>query len=439
MTALAQNNDILDVAKQVATSLEDLAGGVQGNALQTGHQATGAGSYSPITLHDSNIKLRLTTDSGHSMDKPLELGSEPAGELLPHKHGEAEPALELLTPQRQHPSHQRFGLGARRVTFGSARLGQFGDSAETSAQEGRTPPDGEVQVITDGERNQGYEYPVGRPGSSIISKKGAGRERAATFTQGDHNTRGSTNQEQADPYEGPAYKGQRNVLRSRLHKHTWPPQPLSRAPHPATAPQEAQHQDTLPPAPGRGDLQSRGRAEAISREQEAKDSIPPCADPPRHQEQEANNGPTPVRSSFSTRIRIAETLATSTDRLIGSTTSAPPSRLHAPATMLAHGTPSPSHGHPPHGGHPAGKPTPLGGDRRPQAQPPQAQAPQAPPSRAPPAPYQSGTTHATQTSTQISTPTTGPAAAGIQATAPRVNGGRVASITFEQGLFPALP
>ena len=40
-TALAESSDLLDVADQVATALENLA---KGNALQTGHHAPGAGA-----------------------------------------------------------------------------------------------------------------------------------------------------------------------------------------------------------------------------------------------------------------------------------------------------------------------------------------------------------------------------------------------------------
>ena len=40
-------SDLLEVTEQAATALEDLAIGDRGDALQAGHQAPGAGHYSP--------------------------------------------------------------------------------------------------------------------------------------------------------------------------------------------------------------------------------------------------------------------------------------------------------------------------------------------------------------------------------------------------------
>ena len=66
VAALAERSDLLDVAKQVATALEDLARGDRVDALQAGHQEPGAGHYSPTfepppdTGSDHSIEVFFT-------------------------------------------------------------------------------------------------------------------------------------------------------------------------------------------------------------------------------------------------------------------------------------------------------------------------------------------------------------------------------------------
>ena len=74
------------------------------------------------TLHNSVIELLPDTESGGSMDELLGPGADASVKMLPHERGETETALNQSTPRRRHPSQQRGGRGARRVTFGNARL-----------------------------------------------------------------------------------------------------------------------------------------------------------------------------------------------------------------------------------------------------------------------------------------------------------------------------
>ena len=47
VAALAENSDLLDLAQQVATALEDPTIGNRGDALKAEHKAPGAGHVSP--------------------------------------------------------------------------------------------------------------------------------------------------------------------------------------------------------------------------------------------------------------------------------------------------------------------------------------------------------------------------------------------------------
>ena len=61
-------------------------------------------------------------------------------------------------PEGGNPSRQRVGWGARRATFGNVRLGEPRETAAPQAQDRNTASDSEVQVITDSDSSQGYEY-----------------------------------------------------------------------------------------------------------------------------------------------------------------------------------------------------------------------------------------------------------------------------------------
>ena len=153
VTALAESSDLLDVAEQLATALEDLARGDQGDILQAGHHAPGAGPYAlqphlraaliassdhsigmlsdhsgetgdtpnelahqgadvitlrarhstqQVTLHNSVIELCPDTDSGRSLDQVLGPGSHPPVKVTLHERGETETALDQSTPKKMH-------------------------------------------------------------------------------------------------------------------------------------------------------------------------------------------------------------------------------------------------------------------------------------------------------------------------------------------------
>ena len=196
------------------------------------------------TLLDSVIELLPDTDSGPSKDELLGPGSDLFVEVLPHERGETETALDQSTPWRRHPSQQRGGRGARRVTFGDTRLEELGEKAATSAQEGDTSSDSEVQVVTDSESEQGYNrYPAHPEYSADPSESSIGArrvtvgdtflresgEKATTFAQEGDTTSDDCTIESEQSYDGYPARAEYSVNRSDssigeadLYKHAPP-------------------------------------------------------------------------------------------------------------------------------------------------------------------------------------------------------------------------
>ena len=115
-------------------------------------------STQQATLRDSVIELRPDTDSNGSTDGPSGPSSHPPGHTTLYERSETETTLNQPTPRGRHPSRQRVGWGARRATFGNVRLGEPRETAAPQAQDRNTASDSEVQVITDSDSSQGYEY-----------------------------------------------------------------------------------------------------------------------------------------------------------------------------------------------------------------------------------------------------------------------------------------
>ena len=83
------------------------------------------------TWDDSVIELLPNTDLGRSMDELLGPDSDHSVEVLPQEHSETGATLDQSTPRRRHPSQQRGGRGARRVTFGDTASDRNSESEQS--------------------------------------------------------------------------------------------------------------------------------------------------------------------------------------------------------------------------------------------------------------------------------------------------------------------
>ena len=92
-TALAESSDLLDVADQVATALENLA---NRNAIQTEHHAPKAGTYSPALEPHLDISPDLSI--GMLPNHPSKTGANPCG-LAPQ-------GAKLITLEAQHSTQR---------------------------------------------------------------------------------------------------------------------------------------------------------------------------------------------------------------------------------------------------------------------------------------------------------------------------------------------
>ena len=92
-TALAESSDLLDVAEQVATALEDLA---NRDALQAGRHAPGAGTYSPT--FEPPLDASLDHYIGMLSDDSSKTGAT-LNELAPRE-------AEVITLKVRHSPHQ---------------------------------------------------------------------------------------------------------------------------------------------------------------------------------------------------------------------------------------------------------------------------------------------------------------------------------------------
>ena len=162
--ALEESSDLLDLAEQVATALEELTGVPpgRGNARQEEQQAHGPQQSKQQPIDDSWMLPESNTSC--FVDEPPGRDSDHSVKMLPHSHDEIE------TLNRQHHNKRREGQKARRIAVRNIHRREP-EEGDTSSDSG---------IISLNEPYPLFDQPRGRSPSSPVPGHEISRDQEAS-------------------------------------------------------------------------------------------------------------------------------------------------------------------------------------------------------------------------------------------------------------------